>query len=102
MAPVGRFGSWVELAVDAVVLSAGAGDDLPDAVRVWGAARVELGEALVVVLVSVEHHVRVGSVQMFGCVARSFASQVSCALPTLQATWPQFEFNAIRCHVPRS
>ena len=64
MAPVGRFGARVELAADAVVLTAGAGDDLPDAVRVRGAARVELGEALVVVLVSVEHHVRVGCVQV--------------------------------------
>src|SRR2546421_6716369 len=64
MATVGCFGSGVELPADAVVLAAGTGDDLPDAVRGRGPARVELGEALVVVLVSVQHDVRVGRVQI--------------------------------------
>src|SRR5438093_13761685 len=54
MAPVGRFGPRIELRTDAVVLPAGARDDLPDAVRVRSAVRVELREALIVVLVSVE------------------------------------------------
>src|SRR5438874_3675705 len=64
MAPVARFGSRVERAGDAVVLPAGPGDDLSDAVGISSAAWIELGEALVVVLVPVEHHVGVGRVEV--------------------------------------